>query len=343
MRNHINFFCWQYYIRKNTTFTNLAESATLPTLDGIPEETVPADQSPRPKRTAKVKTGFIGAGKVGCSLGKYLSNHGVKVAGYYDRDTEAASDAAQFTNTARYDTAEELAADCDVLFITVPDGLIRTTFLALAGIDPAQAATDPALAGKFICHCSGSLSSREVFAGIEETGAFGFSVHPLFAVSDRHKTWQELDKAFFTLEGDPSRIDDMSEFLTKAGVRFQIIDPAAKTRYHLAAVYGSNLICALIGESVQLLQECGFSEGDALKAIGPLVRGNVEHALEAGPVQALTGPVERGDVTTLQKHLGVMTAEEDQQLYRLLSKKLLGLAREKHPDRDYSDLERFLQ
>lgn len=129
-----------------------------------------------------MKTGFIGAGKVGCSLGKYLSTHGVTVAGYYDRDTEAASDAAQLTKTTRYDAAGKLAADCDVLFITVPDGLIRPVFLEL--MESCE------LEGKFICHCSGSLSSREVFEGIETAGAYGYSVHPLFAVSDRHTTWR---------------------------------------------------------------------------------------------------------------------------------------------------------
>lgn len=288
-----------------------------------------------------MKTGFIGAGKVGCSLGKYLCTHGVKVAGYYDRDTEAASDAAQFTKTTRYDTAETLAADCDVLFITVPDGLIRPVFLNL--MKGCEAAPRSTLEGKFLCHCSGSLSSREVFQGIEAAGAFGYSVHPLFAVSDRHETWRELDGAFFSLEGDPAHIDDMSAFLAKAGLTFQIIDPSSKTKYHLAAVYASNLICGLIGEAGQLLQECGFGEEDALRALTPLIAGNVEHALEVGPVRALTGPVERGDVTTLRKHLSVCESSEDAQLYRLLSKKLVRLAKEKHPERDYTELEAFLR
>lgn len=300
-----------------------------------------------------MKTGFIGAGKVGCSLGKYLCAHGVKVAGYYDRDTEAASDAAQFTKTTRYDAAETLAADCDVLFITVPDGLIRPVLLDLmkgcevkeddGGGTGEKTASRSILEGKFLCHCSGSLSSREVFQGIEAAGAFGYSVHPLFAVSDRHETWRELDGAFFSLEGDPAHIDDMSAFLAKAGITFQIIDPSSKTKYHLAAVYASNLICGLIGEAGQLLQECGFGEEDALRALTPLIAGNVEHALEVGPVRALTGPVERGDVTTLRKHLSVCESSEDAQLYRLLSKKLVRLAKEKHPERDYTKLEAFLR
>ena len=281
-----------------------------------------------------MKTGFIGAGKVGCSLGKFLAIHGAKVTGYYDRDTEAASEAANFTETACYRTTRELVESCDMLFITVPDGLIAKIFEEIKAFD---------IKGKFICHCSGSLSSQEVFAGAQEAGAYAYSVHPLFAVSDRFETYRELGDAFFSLEGDPARIEDMAAFLTKAGIRFQVIDPASKTKYHLAAVYASNLICALLGQADLLLRECGFAEEDALRAIAPLVMGNVQHTLEVGPAAALTGPVERGDVTTLRKHLSVCDSEEDKALYRLLSGKLLELAKDKHPERDYTELENFLR
>lgn len=221
-----------------------------------------------------------------------------------------------------------------MLFITVPDGLIAAVYQEIKDYD---------IEGKFICHCSGSLSSQEVFAGAQEAGAYAYSLHPLFAVSDRFGTYRELGDAFFSLEGDPAKIDDISAFFAKAGIRFQVIDPASKTRYHLAAVYASNLICALLGQADQLLQECGFSEEDALRAITPLVMGNVQHTLEVGPAAALTGPVERGDTATLKKHLSVCESEEDAQLYRLLSRKLLGIARKKHPERDYSELEEFLK
>ena len=281
-----------------------------------------------------MRTGFIGAGKVGCSLGKYLSIHGIPVTGYYDRDTKAAAEAAQFTETTRYDAADELIADCDVLFITVPDGLIRPVSDEIFSGGKAR--------GKIVCHCSGSLSSGEALTGAEEAGTFAYSVHPLFAVSDRFNTYRELGEAIFTLEGDPRRIDEMAAYLAKAGLRFQIIDPSSKTKYHLAAVYASNFMLGLIGEAVRLLQECGFEKEAALQALTPLIQGNVEHALQTGPAAALTGPVERGDLTTLRKHLSVCEAEDDARLYRLLSRKLAILAREKHPERDYQELEQFL-
>ncbi len=280
-----------------------------------------------------MKTGFIGAGKVGCSLGKLFSTRGIEVSGYYDRNTTYAEEAAQFTDSKVFADTETLINASDVLFITVPDGLITTVFEEIRTLP---------IEGKFICHCSGSISSEDAFPGIGSTNAYEYSVHPLFAVSDRFGTYQELADAFFTLEGNRQHIDEMSRLLSRAGLRFQIIDSSAKTRYHLAAVYSSNLMLALIQKAVTLLQECGFTESDALKAITPLVSGNVKHALEAGPAKALTGPVERGDITTLQKHLEVSAGDDDRELYTLLSKELLPLAKAKNPERDYGELEHFL-
>ena len=36
------------------------------------------------------------------------------------------------------------------------------------------------------------MSAQDAFEGIEETVAFGYSVHPLFAVSDKYNAYREL-------------------------------------------------------------------------------------------------------------------------------------------------------
>jgi len=280
-----------------------------------------------------LKIGFIGAGKVGCSLGKYLAEQGVNITGYYDRDHKAAQEGAQFTGTEAYDEIDRLIGDCDCFFVTVPDGLISSVFEEIRDLD---------IKGKYICHCSGSISSREAFAGAEEAGTYAYSVHPLFAVSDRFETYRELGDAFFTIEGDASHIDDIRRMLEDAGLRVRVIRPEDKAKYHLAAVMISNLVLALVEGGVDKLMECGFEEEDARQALRPLAVGNMEHALEEGVVRALTGPVERGDVRTLEKHLGQIKDPAERQLYMLLSGRLLHIAKKKNPDRDYSELEEFL-
>ena len=46
-----------------------------------------------------MKIGFIGAGRVGCTMGKYLVKHGADVTGYWSRTPEHAKEAAEFTDT----------------------------------------------------------------------------------------------------------------------------------------------------------------------------------------------------------------------------------------------------
>ena len=78
-----------------------------------------------------MRVGFIGAGKVGVTLGKYFCQHQVEVTGYYSRSIQSAVEAAGFTATNIYADAGDLLAESDVLFFTVPDDAIVSCYEAL--------------------------------------------------------------------------------------------------------------------------------------------------------------------------------------------------------------------
>ena len=65
-----------------------------------------------------MKTGIIGAGRVGCSLGKYFRSKNADLVGYYDTNAAAAEEAAAFTQTAGFDQVQQLVRESDILFIT---------------------------------------------------------------------------------------------------------------------------------------------------------------------------------------------------------------------------------
>ena len=322
----------------------------------------------------KLNIGFIGAGKAGMSLGKYFAvrqqdalqnergSHAAAanadadstasaaadssinaaqttVKGYYSRSSESAKDAARFTNSNAYDTMPGILSECDMIFLTVPDGNIKAVWKELSRYN---------VTGKLICHCSGAMSSREAFAGIEETGAYGYSIHPLFAVSDKYEAYRELTDVFFTLEGsadaeDDPHLEEIKAWLESLGNPVGTIRPEDKTRYHCAAAVASNLVCGLVDFSMELLQTCGFSEENALMALRPILKGNMAHIASDGPEKSLTGPVERNDEGTIQKHLQCLETAEDRQLYRLLSRRITGLAQHRHPERDYTEIRRLLR
>ena len=280
-----------------------------------------------------MKVGFIGAGKVGFTLGKYFCTHGIEVAGYCSRNIQSAREAANFTGTKVFASTFDLSDVCDVLFLTVPDMSIRSVYAGLC---------QRGIQNKIFCHCSGALTAEEAFPQISEAGAAGFSVHPLFAISDKYHAYGELADVFFTLEGTAGKIDLMENWLRKAGLKTKVIPPAAKIKYHCAAALASNYVLALVSLSRGLLEDCGFSADEAELALKPLFWGNARHIAEDGLQQALTGPVERGDLETVRKHLGCLSAEQGK-LYCLLAKELTKVARDKHPARDYAAIAAYLE
>lgn len=182
------------------------------------------------------------------------------------------------------------------------------------------------------------MTAGEAFPGIGQTGACGYSIHPLFPVSSKYEAYRELPGAFFCLEGDGPHLPAWRELLAGLGVTVQVIPGESKARYHAACAIASNLMCALVQESVELLETCGFAPDTALRALAPLMRSNLEHLIQDGPVAALTGPVERGDAATVEKHLSCLTGPNERALYLAASRKLTEIAARKNPERDYRNL-----
>ena len=144
-------------------------------------------------------------------------------------------------------------------------------------------------------------------------------------------------------DGDLPHLDWWAERLASLGARVRILPSRGKEAYHAACTVASNLMCALVQESVALLRGCGFSQREALDALAPLMRANLAHLLQVGPQQALTGPVERGDTATVAKHLACLTGEDARQVYRGASRMLVELARNKHPDIDAESMNEILK
>lgn len=171
-----------------------------------------------------MKIGIIGAGKVGTTLGKYLSDAGIKVTGFYSRSRESADEAATFTGSKAYESLEELVEASDTVFITTPDGVISQVWRELALLDIRQ---------YFICHFSGSLSSH-VFSGIEETGAYGASIHPMYAFSSKFTSYEQFHTAYLTMEGTEPMLSAMKTLFQGLGHKVLSLKAEDKMKYHAA-------------------------------------------------------------------------------------------------------------
>lgn len=278
-----------------------------------------------------MKIGFIGGGKVGFSLGKYLKENNFDVVGYFSKNVDSIKGAANFTNTKEFYSLKEILSESDILFITTTDSEIESVWENLKKLS---------IKNKIICHCSGALSS-EIFKGRENYNVFGYSVHPLFPIKDKYESYKSLKEAVFTVEGDETYINIIISMFSSIGNKVKEIDKNDKVKYHKSAVLVSNLVLALISIGVEELESCGFYSDEALDSLYPLIKNNIKNIKEKGLYEALTGPVERGDLETVKKHLEASTGE-NKEIYKLLSKKLLEIGKKKNENKHYKEMEDFL-
>lgn len=280
----------------------------------------------------KVNFGFIGAGKVGCTLGKFLVQNGYRVSGYYSIPAETSTFAADFTSSHSFDNLTSLVKDSDIIMLTVPDGVIPSVWQQLLKEEITKC---------IVCHCSGSLPA-EIFTDAEKHCRAVCSVHPLFPVNDRENSYKHIGEAFFTLQGSVPACAIFSELFTKTGIKYKIITAEQKQRYHTAAAMCSNLVTSLYSCASELLLESDFSAEEIPGILTPLMERNVINLSKNGAEGALTGPIERNDTITVRKHLSCLR-NNSLEAYKALSSELLNLSQNKYKERDYSEMRELLK
>jgi hypothetical protein len=81
------------------------------------------------------------------------------------------------------------------------------------------------------------------------------------------------------------------------------IEDENKALYHAAACVASNYLVTLIDFAQYLYEKAGVPDSLAVKVMMPLIEGTLSNIKELGTEQALTGPIVRGDVSTIAHHI----------------------------------------
>jgi predicted short-subunit dehydrogenase-like oxidoreductase (DUF2520 family) len=112
-----------------------------------------------------------------------------------------------------------------------------------------------------------------------------------------------LRECSFAIDGDPEALEWCSCIATLVGGRTLRIRAEDRSLYHAAAVMASSYISALIYGALEMLKAAGVEPSMAVRTLAPLARTCTENSLHLGPLEALTGPIERGDSATVLSHL----------------------------------------
>lgn len=243
-----------------------------------------------------MKVGIIGAGRVGKCLAFELLAVDMLVGLTASTESKNTLLAMNFHKPCM--TNKKLWEAADVLLICVPDRLIGSVAAEIAAqVKPAT---------KVVLHVSGSMG-LEPLAPLAKLGAHVGSLHPLQSFADR---LTRLKGVYMAIDGDDKAQRVARKLVKLFGGKPFSVPANERGAYHAAACLCSNYAVAVETLATQLMARWTGSEESAWEALLPLFCGTAENLGSACmPGEVLTGPIARGDVTTVEKHLQALSKE----------------------------------
>lgn len=184
----------------------------------------------------------------------------------------------------------------DVILLCVPDAAIRDV---ARGLTPGH--------GSWVAHTSGATPLSAL-----DPHERRFGVHPLQSFT-RGRGPEQLDGAYAAVTAETDEAREVGFELTRLlGLRPFALAEADRALYHAGAAIASNYLVTLYRTAGEIFEAVGApSEG-----LRPLMQGVIDNGFE------LTGPISRGDWTTVDRHLEAIRTRKPalEPLYRVLAK-----------------------
>ena len=190
---------------------------------------------------------------------------------------------------------QQVVDTCDLVFVTTPDGAIADT--------TAQFRWRSGIA---VVHCSG-VTEVAALDHAARDGAMTGGFHPMQTFGDPAAAVKSLPGCTITIEAQEPLNAALVAIALRLECRINRLPPGMRGRYHAAAGYTSQFINALFAEAANIWQSWGATEADAVRALLPLARGTLASIESAGLAEGMPGPVSRGDVGSIEKHVAALS------------------------------------
>jgi predicted short-subunit dehydrogenase-like oxidoreductase (DUF2520 family) len=238
---------------------------------------------------------ILGLGKVGTAVGHLLKTAGYRIIAVADQSPDALNKGIPFTGGQACKNLSEAAAAATCIVITTTDD-------AIASVCHAIVKDGAVHKGDKVIHMSGA-GGLDLLAPARRAGAHVASIHPIQSFADVEGAIINIPGSTFGITAD----DELREWAVSIvnalkGVPF-FVPEKDKALYHAAACMASNYLTTLMYMVETTYQALGLSRKEAIRAFWPLVKGTLLNIETRGAIEALTGPIARGDAGTIEKHL----------------------------------------
>jgi predicted short-subunit dehydrogenase-like oxidoreductase (DUF2520 family) len=241
-----------------------------------------------------LKLGFIGAGTVGTALAVRLSSRGYPIVAVSSRSRTSAENLARAVNSCRVFDNQGVADNAQLVFVTTPDDFIASVV--------SQIRWHP---GQSVVHCSGAAST-DILQPAKELGAQVGAFHPLQTFASAKQAIENIPGSTFALEAEEPLLNTLKDMATALDGHWVKLKASDKVLYHASAVIACNYLVTLVKLATDLWQTFNIPPRQATQALLPLLRGTIHNIETVGIPQCLTGPIARGDIGTIKKHLDAL-------------------------------------
>ena len=232
-----------------------------------------------------MKIAVYGPGRAGGALALAAAGAGHEITSVAGRNQDAA---AQLS-----DEVGATGGTPDLLIIALSDDALVDAW-QIIGVDDVPSS---------VVHVSGAVPT-DVLEPFARAGAATGSFHPLQTLPDSHTGANRLNGSHVAITAGDDLTSALFELARSFGCFPFTIDDETKPLYHAAAAASANYTLAALGVARDLFEAAGVEFAVAR----PLVQAIIDNAFEIGPDRALTGPIARGDVATVESQLAAVAA-----------------------------------
>ena len=161
-----------------------------------------------------------------------------------------------------------------------------------------------------VVHTSGAVT-LQALKNCQRSGVF----YPLQTFSKNQPV--DYSEIPFCLEAkNPEDLEILKNLASGVSQNFYEVNSAQRKKLHLAAVFVCNFVNHLyaVGEDICRSNELPF------EILQPLIKETAEKITRSSPWEVQTGPAKRGDNSTINAHLELITSPTDKEIYQLLTK-----------------------
>jgi len=259
---------------------------------------------------------LVGAGNLAFALGPALKAAGYRVEAVVGRprpDSQRRARTLAKKLDARSCRLDQVKPGSDVIWLLHTDDALAGTAKALSKSSGWK--------GRVVLHSSGALSS-DVLAPLKRAGAYTASLHPMMTFIPGAAP--DISQVRFAVEGDRKAVAAARQIAKKLGAEVFAIKKSKKVLYHALGSFSSPLVVATLVTAERIGRAAGLSLSQTRKVMAGILQQTLKNYLERGPGAAFSGPIKRGDLETVRRHLReLQRVPEARDVYRALVKSAL--------------------